>query len=112
VANDCARLGKANAKMAEAAMNQLVDGCGSFKGEPVRFIAQLLPDGSIQFQPGPPGPGQGAPIPICVLEHPLKHRVKLQAACSLDVRLEQTSVAAPHAADGGADGASDGASQP
>jgi hypothetical protein len=99
VANGCAHLGRANAKLAESAMNQLVDGCSSFKGKPVRFVAQLLPDGSIFFQPGPE---MTESIPLCVLEHPLKHRVKLTGACALDVRLEQSTVQVPRLADAGA----------
>jgi hypothetical protein len=92
VANGCSRLGKANAKLAESAMSQLVDGCGSFRGSPVRFTAQLLADGSIFFQPGA---GKAESIPVCVLEHPLKHRVKLTGSCALDVQLEQSTIQVP-----------------
>ena len=98
VANGCAHLGKANAKLAESAMSQLVDGCGSFKGS-IRFTAQLLTDGSIFFQPGP---GKAESIPVCVLEHPLKHKVRLTEACALDVRLEQSTVQVPRLADASA----------
>jgi hypothetical protein len=97
VANGCAHLGKANAKLAESAMNQLVDGCGSFKGS-VRFTAQLLADGSIFFQPGP---SKAEAIPVCVLEHPLKHKIRLTEPCALDVRLEQSTVQVPLKGDGG-----------
>lgn len=90
--NGCAHLGAGNAKLAEAAMNQLVDGCGSFSGDRVQFTATLLPGGAIQFEPR----GNGAPsIPICVLNHPLLHRVKLAKACSLDVELEEGSMDVP-----------------
>jgi hypothetical protein len=92
VANGCSHLGKANAKLAETAMNQLVDGCGSFRGSPVRFTAQLLADGSIFFQPGA---GKAESIPVCVLEHPLKHKVKLTGSCALDVQLEQSTIQVP-----------------
>jgi hypothetical protein len=97
VANGCAHLGKANAKLAESAMNQLVDGCGSFKGS-VRFTAQLLADGSIFFQPGP---SRTETIPMCVLQHPLRHKIKLTEPCALDVRLEQSVVQIPLKGDGG-----------
>lgn len=90
--NRCAHLGVANAKLAEAAMNQLVDGCGSFSGGRARFTATLLPGGAIQFAEGPEQPQS---IPVCVLTHPLMHRVSLQQPCALDVQLEESSVAVP-----------------
>jgi hypothetical protein len=93
--NGCARLGVDNAKLAQAAMNQLVDGCGSFTGGRVQFSASLLPGGAIQFVQGP-DPAQA--IPVCVLTHPLTHRVHLQTACTLDVRLEEGSVEVPRPA--------------
>jgi hypothetical protein len=90
--NGCAHLGPENARLAERAMNQLVDGCGSFSGDRVQFTATLLPGGAIQFGPR----GSGAPaIPICVLNHPLVHRVRLTKACSLDVQLEEGSMDVP-----------------
>jgi hypothetical protein len=98
VANGCAQLGKANAKLAESAMSQLVDGCGGFKGSPVRFTAQLLADGSIFFQPGA---GHAQSIPVCVLEHPLRHKVKLTGSCALDVQLEQSTIQVPRLGDAG-----------
>lgn len=93
--NGCVHLGVENAKLAQAAMNQLVDGCGSFTGGRVQFSATLLPGGAIQFVQGP-DPAQA--IPVCVLTHPLTHRVHLQTACTLDVRLEEGSVDVPKAA--------------
>jgi len=92
--NGCAHLGVDNAKLAQAAMNQLVDGCGSFTGGRVQFSATLLPGGAIQFVQSP-DPAQA--IPVCVLTHPLAHRVHLQNACTLDVRLEEGSVEVPKA---------------
>jgi hypothetical protein len=92
--NGCAHLGVDNAKLAQVAMNQLVDGCGSFTGGRVQFSATLLPGGAIQFIQGP-DPAQA--IPVCVLTHPLAHRVHLQSACTLDVRLEEGSVDVPKA---------------
>jgi hypothetical protein len=96
--NGCAHLGVENARLAEAAMNQLVDGCGGFTGERVQFTATLLPGGAIQFEPRP---DESQSIPICVLNHPLTHRVRLQKACSLDVRLEEGLMAVPRSADAG-----------
>ena len=96
--NGCAHFGVDNARLAQAAMNQLVDGCSSFAGDRVQFTATLLPGGAIQFEPRPEG---SQSIPICVLNHPLTHRVHLQKACSLDVRLEEGTVAVPRSADAG-----------
>jgi hypothetical protein len=90
--NGCAHFGAENARLAVLAMNQLVDGCGSFSGARVQFTATLLPGGAIQFEPR----GSGAPaIPICVLNHPLLHSVHLTKACSLDVELEEGSMDVP-----------------
>ena len=51
--NGCARLGADNARLAQAAMSQLVDGCSAFLGDRVQFTATLLPGGTIQFEPRP-----------------------------------------------------------
>jgi hypothetical protein len=96
--NGCAHFGVENARLAEAAMNQLVDGCSGFTGERVQFTATLLPGGAIQFEPRPQ---DSLSIPVCVLNHPLTHKVRLQKACSLDVRLEEGTVAVPRSADAG-----------
>jgi hypothetical protein len=96
--NGCAHLGVANARLAQAAINQLVDGCSSFTGERVQFTATLLPGGAIQFEPRPDA---SLAIPVCVLNHPLTHRVQLQKACSLDVRLEEGSAVVPVSPDAG-----------
>ena len=96
--NGCAHFGVENARLAEAAMNQLVDGCSGFSGDRVQFTATLLPGGAIQFEPRE---NASQSIPICVLNHPLTHRVKLQKACSLDVRLEEGVLAVPRSVDAG-----------
>ena len=96
--NGCAHLGVENARLAEVAMNQLVEGCSGFSGDRVQFTATLLPGGAIQFEPRENG---SQAIPICVLHHPLTHRVKLQKPCSLDVRLEEGVLVVPRAADAG-----------
>ncbi len=96
--NGCAVSGVENARLAQTAMNQLVDGCGGFTGDQVQFTATLLPGGAIQFEQRP---GASQSIPLCVLNHPLTHRVRLQKACSLDVRLEESMVAVPRLADAG-----------
>ena len=96
--NGCAVTGVENARLAQAAMNQLVDGCSGFSGDRVQFTATLLPGGAIQFEPRE---NASQAIPICVLNHPLTHRVKLQKACSLDVQLEESLVPVSRPADGG-----------
>src|ERR1019366_3789397 len=96
--NGCAHFGVENARLAQPAINALVDGCSPFTGERVQFTATLLRGGAIQFEPGA---HDSAAIPICVLNHPLTHRVQLQKACSLDVRLEQSSVVVPKSGDAG-----------
>jgi hypothetical protein len=96
--NGCAKLGAENARLAQAAMNQLVDGCGGFTGDLVQFTATLLPGGAIQFEPRA---NASQSIPLCVLNHPLTHKVKLQKACSLDVRLEEGMMVMPRSADAG-----------
>jgi hypothetical protein len=96
--NECAHLGVENARLAEAAMNQLVEGCTGFSGDRVQFTATLLPGGAIQFEPRE---NASQAIPICVLNHPLTHRVKLQKACSLDVRLEEGVLTVPRSPDAG-----------
>jgi hypothetical protein len=96
--NGCAHFGVENARLAQAAMNQLVDGCGGFTGDRVQFTATLLPGGAIQFEPRPDA---SQSIPLCVLNHPLTHRVRLQKACSLDVRLEEGLMVVPRSVDAG-----------
>jgi hypothetical protein len=96
LANGCTNLGPANGKLAQKAMLQLTDGCSSFSGGSVRFTATLLPGGAIQFEPRA---DQSDSIPICVLSHPLTHEVHLKKSCSLDVQLEEKSMALPKAGD-------------
>jgi len=87
--NHCANLDPASAKLTQAAMSQLVDACSSFSGGGARFTATLLPGGAIQFEPRT---DHSESIPICVLSHPLMHKVHLKTACGLDVQLEETSI--------------------
>ena len=88
--NRCADMGPANAKLAEGAMYQLVEGCSTIAGGTAHFAATLHPGGRIELGPVP---GQPETIPICVLKHALTHKVALQKPCTLDVRLEESSVA-------------------
>jgi hypothetical protein len=111
LANECAGLGKQNAKLAEDAMNKLVDKCTSVPHGAVRFAVTLHPGGGLQF--GPSGPSRaagmdgGAPaaqaattaheaedeVPMCALSHKLTHDVKLQKPCTIQVRLEEATLA-------------------
>jgi hypothetical protein len=92
LANQCAVLGKAEAKLAEKEMDHLVEGCSTYAGPSARFTATLLPGGVMQF--GPPTEDASS-IPMCVLNHPLKHMVHLSKPCALDVKLEVTSMPLP-----------------
>jgi hypothetical protein len=96
--NGCGKLGDGDARVAESAMSQLVEGCGAFSGPKVQFTATLLPGGAIQFEPRADG---SQAIPLCVLNHPLTHKVKLKKSCSLDVQLEEGSMAVPGRGDAG-----------
>lgn len=89
LANECANLGKVNGKLAEDAMNRLVEGCTAIPGGSIRFVATLQPGGRIEIAPVE---GQPATVPICVLKHELKHKVALQKACKLEVKLEETAI--------------------
>jgi hypothetical protein len=100
LANRCGTLGTSNAKLAERAMNQLVEGCGSFAGGSARFTATLLPGGAIQFAPDAARASSDS-IPMCVVSHPLTHGVHLTKACALDVVLEESSMVLPLPRDGG-----------
>ncbi len=89
LANGCQHLGAANAKLAERAMYQLVEGCSSVPGGSARFEATLEPGGRIEIAAAP---GQPDVVPICILKHSLEHKVALAKPCRLDVKIAQTSV--------------------
>ncbi len=88
--NGCQELGKQSARLAESAMNALVEGCASVPGGTMQFHATLQPGGRIEISATP---GQPEVVPICILKHALVHRVPLTKPCPLDVKIEQTSVA-------------------
>jgi hypothetical protein len=96
LANGCQNLGRANGELAEKAMYKLVEGCASVPGGTAQFGATLLPGGQIEIAAAPGQPGM---VPICILKHPLVHKVPLSKPCRLDVKIEQTSV--PVGGDGG-----------
>jgi hypothetical protein len=89
LANGCQDLGRANAKLAEAAMYRLVEGCSSVPGGSAQFQAMLQPGGRIEIGAAP---GQPDVVPICILKHSLQHKVSLARPCRLDVKIEQSSV--------------------
>jgi hypothetical protein len=89
LANACHDLGPTNGKLAEKAMYELVEGCSSVPGGTSQFGATLLPGGRIEIAAAA---GQPDVVPICILKHPLLHRVPLSKPCRLDVKIEQTSV--------------------
>jgi hypothetical protein len=94
VANDCGRVAKANAKLAEDAMSKLVEGCTSVPGGGARFTATLEPGGRIEIAQSS---GAADVVPICVLKHELRHKVALTHACTLEVRLDESALALPDA---------------
>jgi hypothetical protein len=94
--NGCQALGASNARLAEKAMYQLIEGCSSVPGGKAQFEATLQPGGRVVISAVA---GQPDVIPICVLKHALQHGVPLAQPCRLDVKLEETSVAL--ARDGG-----------
>jgi hypothetical protein len=89
-------LGSQNAKLAQKAMDQLVEGCGSYSGGTLRFTATLLPGGAMQFASRDDA---SEVIPICVVSHPLKHALPLSKSCAIDVELEAVSILVPSHAD-------------
>jgi hypothetical protein len=93
LANGCQGLGAANGRLAERAMYDLVEGCNSVPGGAARFGATLEPGGRIRIAAAS---GQPPVVPICVLKHPLVHKVPLVKPCSLDVRVEEETVSMPH----------------
>ncbi len=96
VANGCQSLGKTNARLAERAMYDLVEGCRSIPGGSAQFYATLQPGGHIEIASGH---GQPDVIPVCVVKHSLVHAVPLKKPCGLFVRLQETSI--PLARDAG-----------
>jgi hypothetical protein len=94
--NGCQDFGQANGRLAEKSMYELVEGCSTVPGGSAQFGATLLPGGRIEIAAAP---GQPDVVPICILKHPLLHRVPLSRPCRLDVKIEQRSV--PVGADGG-----------
>jgi hypothetical protein len=87
LANSCQTLGNKSAKLAEATMAQLVEGCLSVPGGGAQFSATLEPGGLVQITAAP---GQPDVVPICILKHSLVHKVPLTKPCRLDVKLEET----------------------
>jgi hypothetical protein len=94
IANDCGRVTKGNAKLAEDAMNKLIEGCSSVPGGSARFTATLEPGGRIELAQSE---GAADVVPICVLKHELRHKVPLVHACKLDVRLDESAIDLPDA---------------
>jgi hypothetical protein len=87
--NGCQELGKNNARLAERAMYQLVEGCTSVPGGSVQFEATLQPGGRVDIAVPH---GQPDVVPVCILKHALQHKVPLSKPCRLEVKIAQTSV--------------------
>jgi hypothetical protein len=87
--NGCRDLGASAARLAERAMDQLIEGCSTVPGGKAQFEATLQPGGRIQISGVA---GEPDVVPICILKHSLLHNVPLTKPCRLDVKIEQTSV--------------------
>ncbi|MDP9034204.1 MAG: hypothetical protein M3O50_05315, partial [Myxococcota bacterium] len=109
LANHCQDLGRANARLAEAAMYRLVEGCRSVPGGSARFEATLNPVGTIAIAAVS---GDPEVVPICILKHSLTHHVTLSAPCRLDVQIEEQTVSVTEVPEGGAPSSSAGPPPP
>jgi hypothetical protein len=89
LANGCDAMGRNSAKMAESAMNLLVEACTSVPGGTAQFQATLEPGGRIEIAGTA---GQPDVVPICILKHALLHKVPLQKPCTLDVKIEEMTI--------------------
>jgi hypothetical protein len=92
IANHCNGLSKQDSVRAQQTMNELVEHCDSVPHGKSTFSVVLYPDGSISFASS--GDAGSDEIPMCVVSHRLRHKVKLTTECGMDVRLEQTQLAA------------------
>jgi hypothetical protein len=83
VADQCAVLGKQESKHAKEAMD--------------RLVVILHPGGVLQFGDADPDAGGHGEIPMCVVSQKLTHSVRLGAPCKMEIRLEESNVAAADA---------------
>jgi hypothetical protein len=97
VADQCAVLGKQESKHAKEAMDRLVDGCRSVPHGNAHFVVILHPGGVLQFGDADPDAGGHGEIPMCVVSQKLTHSVRLGAPCKMEIRLEESNVAAADA---------------
>ncbi len=98
IANHCSGLSKQDSVRAQETMNALVEHCDSVPHGEATFRVVLYPDGSISFAAaadGGDGAQAGGELPMCVVSHRLRHKVKLTAECDIDVKLAQTSIDSP-----------------
>lgn len=93
VADQCAGLPKQEAKHAREAMDRLVDGCRSIPHGTAHFVVVLHPGGILQFGDADPDAGGRGEIPLCAVSQKLTHAVRLTAPCSMDIRLEESTMA-------------------
>jgi hypothetical protein len=80
---------KLQPKKAKETINGLVEGCSNVPGGRARFVAVLEPGGGVRIT-APDGTNQGT-IPICVLQHKLKHKLWIKKPCKVDVQIEEGS---------------------
>jgi len=92
VFTDCPDSTHLGAGRAQATINKLVDGCTSVPGGSARFVATLKPGGAIEIA-APSGSKDEGVVPICVLKNHLRHHLWVRHPCSMEVRIQEQSVA-------------------
>jgi hypothetical protein len=83
---NCSKVANLNAKSAQRTMRRLVEACEEVPGGAAEFTATLLPDGRIEFAAVD---GGLSTVPMCVLRHELKHKVKVSKPCTMHVRMTE-----------------------
>jgi hypothetical protein len=83
---NCGKVANLNAKSAQRTMRQLVEACEEVPGGSAEFTATLWPDGRIELATLDGGVGT---VPVCVLRHELKHKVKVSKPCTMSVHISE-----------------------
>jgi len=83
---NCGKVANMNARSAQKTMRQLVEACEEVPGGAAEFTATLSPDGRIELATVDGGLGT---VPLCVLRHELKHKVRVSKPCTMHVRMTE-----------------------
>jgi len=84
---------KLHPSVARKTLDALAGDCQTVPGGRARFLATLEPGGRIDIS-ATDGTDQGT-IPICVLKNKLRHKLFIRKSCTLEVTIEEASMAAP-----------------